>query len=86
MNSTSHIALTAGLPAPTLARALYSPKEVEALLGISHATLYRLLNAGALDGRKIGTKTTITGESIARFLTDLPKAAGRRAPIAPEAA
>jgi predicted site-specific integrase-resolvase len=55
-------------------RLLYSPKETEALLGISHATCYRLINAGKLDARKIGNKTVITGESILRLAAELPRA------------
>jgi excisionase family DNA binding protein len=73
MDSTPHVALMA-LAAPTiLARALYSPRETEALLGISHATLYRLINAGKLDARKIGCKTAIPAASIERFLAGLPR-------------
>jgi len=56
------------------ARALYSPRETEALLGISHSTCYRLINAGKLDARKLGSKTAITAESIERLLVGLPKA------------
>ena len=55
-------------------RALYSPREAEAILGISHATLYRLINAGRLDARKIDNKTVITDESIRQFIGDLPRA------------
>ena len=84
MNSTAPGALI-GETAPTaigrntdversLTRLLYSPKETEALLGISHATCYRLINAGKLDARKIGGKTAITAASIERFLAGLPKA------------
>jgi hypothetical protein len=55
-------------------RALYSPREAEAILGISHATLYRLINAGRLDARKIDGKTVITDRSIQKFIAGLPKA------------
>jgi hypothetical protein len=58
---------------PPGARALYSPRETEALLGISHATCYRLINSGRLDARKIHNKTVITRESIDRFLAELPR-------------
>ena len=54
-------------------RALYSPKEVEQILGISHATIYRLLAAQRLDGRKLNGKTCITGESIRALIASLPK-------------
>jgi excisionase family DNA binding protein len=57
-----------------LSRLLYSPKETEALLGISHSTCYRLVNAGKLDARKIGGKTAITAASIERLLAGLPRA------------
>ena len=56
-----------------LARALYSPQETEALLSVSHAQLYRLIGAGRLDARKIGSRTRITAESIEAFLASLPK-------------
>jgi predicted site-specific integrase-resolvase len=78
MDSTSRLSLLAGGTEPALTRALFSPKETEALLGISHATCYRLINAGKLDARKIASKTVITRESIERFLAELPKA-GRTA-------
>jgi excisionase family DNA binding protein len=51
---------------------LYSPKEAETILGISHATLYRLINSGQLDARKIGGKAVITHQSLEVFITALP--------------
>jgi hypothetical protein len=56
------------------ARARYSPRETEAILGVSHASLYRLLlAAGRLDARKLGSKTLITSESLERLIAELPK-------------
>lgn len=55
-----------------LARIFYSPRETEQILGVSHATLYRLIGAGRLDARKLGAKTVITGESIERLVVKLP--------------
>jgi excisionase family DNA binding protein len=52
---------------------LYSPREAQKLLGVSHATLYRLIRSKQLDARKIGTATRITAQSIELFLLDLPK-------------
>ena len=46
-----------GLGDDVVQRALYSPKEVQQMLGISHATVYRLLAARRLDGRKLDGKT-----------------------------
>jgi excisionase family DNA binding protein len=65
------MSLADGAPVVT-PRLLYSPAETEQLLGVSHATLYRLLRADRLDARKIGTKTVITAESIERFIAELP--------------
>ena len=55
-------------------RLLYSPRETEAILGVSHSSLYRLIAAGRLDARKLGTKTLITTESILRLVAELPGA------------
>jgi excisionase family DNA binding protein len=59
----------------TAAPLLYSPREAETLLGVSHATLYRLIRARRLDARKIGTATRITAASIERLLAELPTVA-----------
>jgi hypothetical protein len=56
-----------------LQRALYSVRQTEELLSISHAQCYRLINAGLLDARKIGAKTVITAPSIERYIEGLPK-------------
>jgi excisionase family DNA binding protein len=56
-----------------VARFFFSVRETEAILGISHASLYRLIAAGKLDARKLGNKTLITFESIERLATHLPK-------------
>jgi excisionase family DNA binding protein len=73
MTPTASCTLLAGTAAAPPARALYSPKEAEGILGVSHATLYRLINAGRLDARKIDGKTVITASSIEAFLASLPK-------------
>jgi len=59
-------------PVAIPSRLLYPPAETERMLGISHATLYRLLRAGRLDAKKIGVKTLITAASIERFIAGLP--------------
>lgn len=61
------------------ARAVYSPREVEAITGASHASIYRWIGAGRLDARKLGGKTVITRESLEHFLADLPPAKVRAA-------
>ena len=62
-----------GLGRDHVRRELYSPRETENILGVSHATLYRLINAGRLDARKIDNKTVITATSIEAFLASSPK-------------
>jgi excisionase family DNA binding protein len=52
------------------ARLIYPPAEAEQLLGISHATLYRLIRAGKLTAVKIGGRTGITRESIERLCAE----------------
>jgi excisionase family DNA binding protein len=73
MNTSPVMFLGTGADHP--ARALYSPREAKAILGVSHATLYRLINSGRLEARKIDTKTVIPAESICKFIASLPKAA-----------
>jgi excisionase family DNA binding protein len=58
-------------------RLAYSPAETERLLGVSHATVYRLIAAGRLDARKIGNRTVIFASSIEKLLASLPKVANR---------
>ena len=59
------------------ARALYTPREAEFLLSISHAQLYRLIGRGALIAVKIGRSTYIPAASIEAFLASLPAAVVR---------
>ena len=61
------------------ARALYTPRDTEQILSISHAQLYRLIGRGLLDARKIGRGTYITAQSIERFLGALAPAQVRSA-------
>jgi len=56
-----------------ICRALYPLKEAEVILSISHAQIYRLIGAGRLDARKIGSRTFIAADSIERFLKSLPR-------------
>ncbi len=73
MTSTAHLALLAGTLSALPNRELYSPKEAEAILGVSHATVYRLIAAGRLDARKLDGKTCITDESIRHLIANLPR-------------
>jgi excisionase family DNA binding protein len=50
-------------------RRALSPREAERTLGISHATLYRLIKAGRLKTIKLGTRTIITVEAIDALLS-----------------
>jgi excisionase family DNA binding protein len=66
----------AGDASAVVSRLLYPIAETEQLLGISHATVYRLVRAGHLDLKKIGGKSVITAESIDRFVAGLPSVRG----------
>jgi excisionase family DNA binding protein len=50
-------------------RRALSPREAERTLGISHATLYRLIKAGRRKTIKLGTRTIITVEAIDALLS-----------------
>lgn len=79
MNSTSTIALRQGIGNDALfPDEFYTVKEARTKGKFSHATCYRLINAGKLDARKLGGKTLITGASLRRLVASLPKA-GRTA-------
>ena len=49
-------------------RRALSPREAERTLGISHATLYRLIKAGRLRTIKLGARTIISVEAIDALL------------------
>jgi predicted DNA-binding transcriptional regulator AlpA len=51
-------------------RLVQSPRETEVLLGLSHASIYRLIGAGRLVAIKIGGRTAITRESIERLCAE----------------
>jgi len=55
-------------------RELYSFKDLGHALGLSRASLYRLINAGHFDVRKVGRKTVVTAASVRAFTDSLPKA------------
>jgi excisionase family DNA binding protein len=60
-------------------RELYAPREIERILGVSHAQLYKLLAAGRLVAVKNGRSTRITRGSLEQFLAQLPAAKFRAA-------
>jgi excisionase family DNA binding protein len=66
--------MSCGLGRDAPLRELYSPREVEHILSISHAQLYRLLGQGRLSAVKIGRSSYIPRASIERFLAALPSA------------
>jgi excisionase family DNA binding protein len=50
-------------------RRALSPREAERALGISHATLYRLIKAGRLKTIKLGARTIIPVAAIDALLS-----------------
>lgn len=56
-------------------RPVYRPAEAQELLGIKHTKFWQLVKCGALETRKLGRATLVTGESLQAFIANLPKAA-----------
>lgn len=50
------------------------------MLGVGRSTVFELLRRGAIEGRKLGSRTLVTVESIERFLANLPRAVYRSPP------
>lgn len=81
------------LPGDPAAALLSIAAARAALGGVGRSKLFELLRLGSLEARKLGRRTFITSESVARLLADLPKAEYRppsaagigksRAPVRP---
>ena len=52
----------------------YRLPDASRILGLGATKIYELIGAGILDGRKVGSRTLITGESLRAFIASLPKA------------
>jgi excisionase family DNA binding protein len=79
--------MSCGLGHDEVQRALYAPREAEIILGVSHATLYKLISEGRLEALKLGGATRITAASIKELIASLPKLPSLRATSeSPEAA
>lgn len=79
-DTLSCLCIPAASAAMTSSRARsMTPRETEEILRISHSSVYRLIAAAKLDARKLGNKTLITAESIARLIGELPRAQVRPA-------
>lgn len=46
----------------------YSINRTARALGVGRSTIYKLIKTGQIDALKIGTRTLITTESIARLI------------------
>lgn len=51
---------------------LLTVNEAAAVLRVSRATLYNLLNSGAFGAVKIGTRTLIAPEALRAYVASLP--------------
>lgn len=61
-----------------------SPEGAAEYLSFSKATIYRLLAAGTITGKRAGTRTLINGVSVRAYYKSLPDyAAGNPIPNAP---
>jgi len=52
---------------------LYRAVEAKAALGVGNTRFYELIAAGALDARKMGSRTMVTAESLRRYVGSLPR-------------
>ena len=52
---------------------LLSVRDTEAVLQLSHATIYKLIKSGQLDALKVGNATRITRRSIERLINSSPR-------------
>ena len=67
--------MTNSEPVPMSHTALaYRISELAPLIGVGRSTIYRLIGEGQLRAMKIGHRTVVCGESVRRFLAELPAA------------
>lgn len=53
-------------------RLAFSVDEAAEIIGVSRAKLYQLFSSGLIARRKIGSRTVILADDLARFLGGLP--------------
>jgi hypothetical protein len=53
---------------------LYRIEDAKRMTGHGTTKIYELMGAEILDARKAGGRTLITGESLRRYVANLPKA------------
>jgi excisionase family DNA binding protein len=64
-----------------------SPEGAAEYLSLSKPTIYRLLAAGTLKGKRAGTRTLIDGKSVRAYYASLPDfVSGAPAPNSPQMA
>ncbi len=64
-----------------------SPEGASEYLSLSKPTIYRLLAAGTLKGKRSGTRTLIDGNSVRTYYRSLPDyVPGNAIPNAPQSA
>lgn len=52
----------------------YRIEDAKRATGHGTTKIYELIGAGVLDARKAGSRTLITGDSLRRYIANLPKA------------
>jgi excisionase family DNA binding protein len=62
---------------PDTLKLAYSVGDAGALLGVSKATVYRLMNTRKLAARKVAGRTVVTRTDLEGFLADLPPHHGK---------
>mgnify|MGYP001092158513 CR=1 FL=1 len=53
-------------------RIAYRPVEAADVLGVSRATIYKLIAEGAIPARRLATRTLILRSDLERFAASLP--------------
>jgi hypothetical protein len=66
--------MDAGEPTVNHEPLAYRIDDARRVLGLGTTKLYELIGTGILDARKAGSRTLITGESLHRYVANLPKA------------
>jgi excisionase family DNA binding protein len=62
-----------------------SPEGAAEYLSLSKPTIYRLLAAGTITGKRAGARTLVCGKSVRSYYTSLPDfVSGTPAPNAPQ--
>ncbi|MEP0192037.1 MAG: helix-turn-helix domain-containing protein [Erythrobacter sp.] len=55
-------------PSPLVEALAYSPRDAARVSGLGVTTIYKLINEGQLDRRKVGSRSLVTATSLRRLI------------------